>query len=40
MGKKQYFETVHSHAFPWHKVASGYWSRYPNPNSKHVFTEV
>lgn len=35
----KYWETIHEHNFPWEKVASAYWKRYPNPNSKHVFSE-
>jgi hypothetical protein len=26
-------------SFLFFQVASAYWSRYPNPNSQHVFTE-
>ena len=25
--------------YPWEYVAAMYWSRYPNPNSQHVFSE-
>ena len=35
----KHFDTVHSHNYPWAQVASAYWRRYPNPNSKHVFSE-
>ena len=35
----KYWETVHKHNFPWEKVVQGYWKRYPNPNSSHVFSE-
>jgi len=34
----QFWETFHSHAFPWTSVAAGYWSRYPNQHSSHVFS--
>lgn len=35
----KYWETSHVHNYSWNEVASCYWSRYPNPNSKHVFSE-
>lgn len=35
----KYWSTTHEHAFSWDQVASTYWKRYPNPNSKHVFSE-
>lgn len=35
----RYWDTVHYHNYPWSQVASAYWSRYPNPNSQHVFSE-
>ena len=35
----KYWDTIHVHDYPWSKVASTYWKRYPNPNSKHVFSE-
>lgn len=35
----KYWETVHKHNFSWDKVVHGYWRRYPNPNSQHVFGE-
>jgi hypothetical protein len=35
----KFWETVHSQNFPWSQVVSGYWCRYPNPNSGHVFAE-
>jgi len=35
---ERYWKTQHEHGHPWFNVARGYWNRYPNPNSKHVFT--
>ncbi len=35
----KYWETTHHHAYPWDVVAGAYWNRYPNPKSKHVFSE-
>ena len=34
----RYWETEHSISLPWHSVAQGYWWRYPNPHSQHVFS--
>jgi len=34
----RYWNTRHEHQHIWTNVAQGYWSRYPNPNSGHVFT--
>jgi len=36
--KLNFWQTNHSHKFPWHEVAAGYWFRYPNEHSKHVFS--
>jgi len=36
--KLNFWQTNHSHKFPWHEVAAGYWFRYPNQHSKHVFS--
>jgi len=36
--KERYWTTKHEHQHLWTNVAQGYWSRYPNPNSGHVFT--
>jgi len=35
----RYWSTEYHHKYPWHIVASAYWKRYPNPHSKHVFSE-
>ena len=35
----RYWTTTHRHDYPWETVASAYWRRYPNPHSKHVFSE-
>jgi len=35
----RYWSSAQSLNFNWRKVFSGYWSRYPNPNSGHVFSE-
>ena len=35
----RYWSTEYDHKYPWHIVASAYWKRYPNPHSKHVFSE-
>lgn len=34
----RYWSTEHSLSHPWSLVASGYWWRYPNPHSSHVFS--
>ena len=34
----KYWETEHSIPLAWHEVACGYWWRYPNPHSQHVFS--
>jgi len=34
----RYWETEHSIPLPWKDVFCGYWWRYPNPHSKHVFS--
>lgn len=34
----RFWETEHTHSFPWDTVATGYWSRYPNQHSSHVFS--
>ena len=34
----RYWETEHSISLPWDSVAQGYWWRYPNPHSQHVFS--
>jgi len=34
----KYWETDHFIPLPWQNVACGYWWRYPNPFSKHVFS--
>ena len=34
-----YWSTSHAYPYPWDTVATFYWSRYPNPNSAHVFSE-
>ena len=39
MTNDKYWSTHHCHSYPWEKVVSTYWKRYPNPNSKHVFSE-
>lgn len=36
--KTDYWKTNHQHNHSWHNVTSGYWSRYPNPQSSHVYT--
>jgi len=36
--KTDYWKTHHQHSHSWHNVTSGYWSRYPNPQSSHVYT--
>lgn len=36
--KLNFWQTNHSHKFPWHETAAGYWFRYPNQHSKHVFS--
>lgn len=33
-----YWRSDHSLAHPWSLVATGYWWRYPNPQSSHVFS--
>ncbi len=35
----KYWTTTHHHDYPWQTVAAMYWQRYPNPYSKHVFSE-
>ena len=32
-------QTTHSLGHPWSAVVSGFWRRYPNPHSDHVFSE-
>ena len=32
-------QTTHSLSHPWSAVVSGFWRRYPNPHSEHVFSE-
>ncbi len=34
-----YWKTKHELQFKWSQVVTGYWQRYPNPNSPHVFSE-
>ncbi|CAB4057005.1 unnamed protein product [Lepeophtheirus salmonis] len=34
-----YWKTEHKHNYCWDQVAKGFWKRYPNPNSQHVFSE-
>ena len=34
----KYWETEHHIPLPWPEVVSGYWWRYPNPSSSHVFS--
>lgn len=34
----KFWETQHSHSYPWPAVAAGYWNRYPNLYSSHVFS--
>jgi len=34
----KYWETGHTIPLPWGEVACGYWWRYPNPHSQHVFS--
>ena len=34
----KYWETEHHMPLPWPEVVSGYWWRYPNPSSSHVFS--
>ena len=34
-----FWTTTQEHDYDWHTVASLYWKRYPNPNSKHVLSE-
>eukprot|EP00088_Acartia_fossae_P071742 TRINITY_DN992_c2_g1_i3.p1 TRINITY_DN992_c2_g1~~TRINITY_DN992_c2_g1_i3.p1 ORF type:complete len:248 (-),score=41.43 TRINITY_DN992_c2_g1_i3:186-929(-) len=34
----RFWETNHVHRFPWNQVAAGYWFRYPNQHSSHVFS--
>lgn len=36
--KLNFWQTNHSHNFSWHETAAGYWFRYPNQHSKHVFS--
>jgi len=38
MSKMKFYETEHEHGFPWNRVAAGYWWRYPNQHSSHVFS--
>jgi len=35
----KYWSTIHFHPYHWDQVTSGYWKRYPNPNSQHVSSE-
>ena len=35
----KYWHTTHHHDYPWETVASAYWRRYPNPKSRHVYSE-
>jgi hypothetical protein len=35
----RYWSTEYHHNYPWHTIASAYWKRYPNPHSKHVYSE-
>lgn len=35
----RYWSTEYHHSYPWHTIASAYWKRYPNPHSKHVYSE-
>lgn len=35
----RYFENTSTFNFSWDQVASGYWKRYPNPQSTHVLSE-
>ena len=37
-GDMKYWETEHHIPLPWPEVVSGYWWRYPNPSSSHVFS--
>lgn len=39
MATARFWETLHTHDYPWSFVVSHYWGRYPNPNSHHVFSE-
>ena len=32
-------QTTHTLPHPWSSVVSGFWRRYPNPHSDHVFSE-
>ena len=34
-----FLQTTHSLSHPWSAVVSGFWRRYPNPHSEHVFSE-
>lgn len=34
----KFWETHHVHSNPWPNVAAGYWNRYPNPYSSHVYS--
>jgi len=34
----KYWETAHTIPLPWVEVSCGYWWRYPNPYSQHVFS--
>jgi len=36
--KLNFWETNHIHSYPWYQVAAGYWWRYPNQHSSHVFS--
>lgn len=35
----KYHASAHQFQYPWEQVASSFWRRYPNPNSKHVLSE-
>ena len=35
----RYWSTEYHHNYSWQFVASLYWKRYPNPHSKHVYSE-
>ncbi|KAJ2942150.1 hypothetical protein O0L34_g11066 [Tuta absoluta] len=35
----RYFENTTTFNYSWDQVASGYWKRYPNPQSQHVLSE-
>ncbi|XP_063367267.1 protein preli-like [Cydia amplana] len=35
----RYYENTSTFNFSWDQVASGYWKRYPNPQSAHVLSE-